>query len=353
VDHADPTQSPEEALKLLHDSGIHVLLELFTNIHLKPNPHTHRIQSNEIDIHRLYIPLKVRKNLAIVNQTSHFPNILGYSISQSMIWDRPTTKLAALHRAAVRDVKLFLHKTGARQIPVGANMSENQQFRREALQFMTAGEPEERVDFMSCGVYDWAGPSNFMMSGYKGICEAFEPWPVPMFFAEYGTAFSGRRRVLDEVGCLFSPDMTGVFSGGFLHTFGHMEVKRVADALPATEDEDGKDHDDDPKNEDEESDEENGSEDDDSDGSDLDGEEGGYELVSVGDDGSRKPKRAFARYQQRLADVDSKPLAELVGDHEMKDYESWRGQFDATPRFWEGDVRDVPLFPLEWDQVVE
>jgi hypothetical protein len=338
VDHADPTQSPEEALKLLHDSGIHVLLELFTNIHLKPNPHTHRIQSNEIDIHRLYIPLKVRKNLAIVNQTSHFPNILGYSISQSMIWDRPTTKLAALHRAAIRDVKLFLHKTGARQIPVGANMSENQQFRREALQFMTAGEPEERVDFMSCGVYDWAGPSNFMMSGYKGICEAFEPWPVPMFFAEYGTAFSGRRRVLDEVGCLFSPDMTGVFSGGFLHTFGHMEVKRVADALPATEDDD--------KDDDEDSDAENSSDDDDS-------KEGGYELVSVELDGSRKPKRAFARYQQRLADVDSKPLAELVGDHEMKDYESWRGQFDATPRFWEGDVRDVPLFPLEWDQVVE
>jgi hypothetical protein len=289
-----------------------------------------------------------------VHQTSHFPNILGYSISQSLIWDRPTTKLAALHRAAVRDVKLLLHKTNARQIPVGANMSENQQFRREALQFMAAGEPEERVDFMSWGVYDWAGPSNFQMSGYKGICEAFEPWPVPMFFAEYGTAFSGRKRVLDEVGCLFSRDMTGVFSGGFLHTFGHMQVKREAERVAETSLQIINDGDkDDDKDTDEESDEENSSDDDDSDDSDLDSEEGGYELVSVEADGSRKPKRAFARYQQRLADVDSKPSAEIVGDHEMKDYESWRGQFDAAPRFWEGDVRDVPLFPLEWDQVVE
>jgi hypothetical protein len=253
-------------------------------------------------------------------------------------------------------VKLFLRKTGARQIPVGANMSANQQFRREALQFMAAGEPEERVDFMSCGVYDWAGPSNFQMSGYKGLCEAFEPWPVPMFFAEYGTAFSATKRVLDEVECLFSPDMTGVLSGGFLHTFGHMEVKRVAEALPATENDDGKDHGDDKnevEDEHEDSDAENSSDDDDSDDSDLDSEEGGYELVSVEDDGSRKPKRAFARYQQRLADVESKSSAKIMGDHEMKDFESWRGQFNATPRFWEGDVRDVPLFPLEWDQVVE
>jgi hypothetical protein len=240
-------------------------------------------------------------------------------------------------------VKLFLLKTNARQIPVGANMSANQQFRREALQFMTAGEPEERVDFMSFGVYDWISPSSFQISGYKGLRDAFDTWPVPMFFAEYGTAYSGRKRVLDEIECLFSRDMTGVFSGGFVHTFGHMEVRRevgrgAETALGISDDEVNEDDDDD---------------DDDSDDSDLDSEQGGYELVSVEDDGSRKPKRAFARYQQRLADVDSKPLAEIVGDHEVKDYESWRGQFTATPRFWEGDVRDVPLFSLEWDQVVE
>jgi hypothetical protein len=253
-------------------------------------------------------------------------------------------------------VKLFLLKTNARQIPVGANMSANQQFRLEALQFMAAGEPGERVDFMAFGVYDWAGPSGFQMSGYKGLCEAFAPWPVPMFFGEYGTAFSGRKRVLDEVECLFSRDMTGVFSGGFLHTFGHLEVRREGQRGAETpleiKDEEVNEDDENEDDNEEDTDQDSDTDQDDDDDSDLDSDEGGYELVSVEDDGSRKPKRAFTRYQQRLADIDSKPSAEIVGDHEMKDFDSWRGQY-ATPGFWEGDVRDVPLFPLEWDQVVE
>jgi hypothetical protein len=338
VDHADPTQSPEHALQLLQDEGIYVLLELFTNIHLKDS---HRIQAADIDLQRLYSPSKVRKNLAIVSQTAHFPNILSYSISQSDIHSSASTKLAALYRAAVRDTKLFIRKTGARQIPVGANLSFTQQFRLGALQYMTAGSPEERVDFMSFAVYDWVGPSSFVISGYKNLCEAFEPWPVPMFWAEYGTAYHGRARVMDEVECVFSPDMTGVFSGGFLHTFGHTEAKR-AETKPSG-DEVAKDDD-----------SENGGEDDDSDSdSDIDEDDSGYDLVRIEEDGTRCPKRDFTRYQQKLADVGNKPMEEVVGQHEMKDFESWRGNFEPRQRWWEADAADAPLFPLEWDQVVE
>jgi len=38
-----------------------------------------------------------------------------------------------------------------------------------------------------------------------------------MLLGEYGTSF-GRRRPWDEVSCLYSPDMTGVYSGGFAYT---------------------------------------------------------------------------------------------------------------------------------------
>lgn len=312
-------------MQLLQDEGIYVVLEIFTNIDLKDS---YRLQAADIDLNRLYGPSKVRKNLAIVSQTAHFPNILGYTTSLSAINTSGSTKLAALHRAAVRDTKLLLHKQGARQIPVGANMSSNQQFRRDALQFMTAGSPEERVDFMSFGVYDWVGPSSFQISGYKNLCEAFAPWPVPMFFAEYGTAYPGRVRLLDEVECVFSRYMTGVFSGGFLHTFGHTDIRRVAD-----------------KRQDE------GDGEDDSD--DDDDDEGGYDLVRIADDGTRQPKRDFTLYQQKLADIDGKPLEEVIGDHEMKDIESWRGSFEPTSRFWEADAADVPSFPIDWDHVVE
>lgn len=334
VDHADPTKSPENALRLLQDEGIYVLLELFTNIQLQGS---HRIQAADIDLSRLYSPSKIRKNLAIVSQTARFPNILGYSISQSSIHGRASTKLAALHRAAVRDTKLLLRKTGARQIPVGANMSSDQQFRVGSLRYMTAGSPEERVDFMSFAVYDWVSPSSFTISGYKNLCEAFEPWPVPMFWAEYGAAYHGRARTMDEVECVFSPNMMGVVSGGFLHTFGHTEARR-AEMKSAGR---GGDEDDDSENE---------SGDDDS---DLDEDDSGYDLVRIEEDGTRQPKRDFARYQQKLAGVGKKPVEEVLGQHQMKDFESWRGNFEPRQRWWEADAADVPSFPLEWDQVVE
>ena len=334
VDHADPTQSPERALQLLQDEGIYVLLELFTNIQLRDS---HRLQAADIDLERLYSSSKVRKNLAVVGQTAHFPNVLGYSVSQSEIHSSASTKLAALHRAAVRDTKLFLRKSGARQVPVGANLSSTQQFRHGGLKYMAAGSPEERVDFMSFAVWDWIGPSSFMISGYKNLCEALAPWPVPMFWSEYGTAYSGRARVLDEVECVFSPDMTGTFSGGFLHTFGHTEAKRKVNKSPK---QDG--------NKQAGSDE--GSDDDDS---DLDDNGGGYDLVRIDENGTRQPKRDFKLYQQKLVGIAGKPVEEVVGKHEMKDLEGWRGNFEPRQRFWEADAEDVPVFPLDWAHVVE
>lgn len=324
VEHLDPTESPEQALQLLHDAGIYVLLELFGNLNPKENGLHHTID----DLQHLYSPVKIRKNLATVQQTAHFSNLLGYSISQSTVCNSTSTKLAALHRAAVRDTKLFIRKLGvSRHIPVGASMSANQQFRLQALQYMTAGAPEERADFTSFGVYDWVGPSSFQISGWKNMVEAFGRFPVPMFWGDYGTAYPGRKRVLDEVDCLFSPDMTGVVSGGLLHTYGHTDYKKSAE-----EKEDDSDDDDD---------------------EDRDEDEGGYDLVKIEDDGSRVPKRDFGIYQQKLGEVASKPPADVVGNHEMKDYENWRGQFEANnPRYWTAEPGDVPDFPLDWNQVL-
>jgi hypothetical protein len=133
---------------------------------------------------------------------------------------------------------------------------------------------------------------------------------------------------MDEVECVFSPDMTGVFSGGFLHTFGHTEARR-AETKPS------------------------GHNSDDDDDSDLDEDDSGYDLVRIEEDGTRQPKRDFVRYQQKLAVVDDKPSGDVVGQHGMKDYESWRGNFEPRQRWWEADAADVPSFPLEWEHVVE
>jgi hypothetical protein len=311
VDHADISQPPDQALQLLHEAGIYVLLHLFTNIALKGNP-----SPAEIDLQTLYSPSKVRKNLVLVSQTANHPNVLGYSISQD-VHSAATTKLAALHRAAVRDTKSFLQKSGSRSIPVGAGPSANQVYRRQTMRFMAAGEPAERVDFYAFDVYDWCDPSSFQISGYKNLVEAMSDVPVPMVFGEYG-AHMGKPRDLGEVECLFSPQMTGVFSGGVLHTYGHVE-----EVYSRREDGDER------------------------------GVVGRYDLVRIRDDGARRPKRDYETYRQRLADVAAKPSGEVCGDHEKKDYKSWRGAFGGVDRMWLGDPQDVPVFPLEWSAVLE
>jgi hypothetical protein len=51
--------------------------------------------------------------------------------------------------------------------------------------------------------------------------------------------------------------------------------------------------------------------------------------------------------------VERKRLVEIVGEHEMEDFESWRGVFEPQPRSWEADAGDVPVSPLDWDHVVD
>lgn len=233
---------------------------------------------------------------------------------------RPASRLAALHRAAVRDTKLFLQKRGGRQVPVGATV-DGQQFRAPALQFMSAGEPSERVDFMAFEVYDWAGPSGFQMSGYSSMVEFFGQSPVPMFFGSYGTTMPGRPRVMNEVACLYSPDMTGVFSGGFLETYGFLDRGGEIEV-----------------------DEGSGEE-----------VEGGYDLVRIGEDGERREKKGFETFRRRLKDVEDKGEEEVLGSHEKKGFENWRGHFanGDEARVWAARAEDVPEFPLEWSAVLE
>ena len=313
VNHADFRQPPDQALQLLQEAGIYVLLHLFTNMHLKRDP-----SPAEIDPQALYSPSKVRKNLVLVSQTAKHPNVLGYSISQ-VLHTQASTKLAPLHRAAVRDTKLFLQKSGSRPIPVGAGLAAVQMNRRQAMRFMAAGESAERVDFYAFNVYNWVDPSSFQVSGYKNLVENMSEVPVPMLFGEYGTQM-GRARGLGEVECLFSPQMTGVFSGGFLYTYGHLEDIHSPP-------EDGEE-------------------------SDEDESVGRYDLVRIRDDGARVLTRDYGAYRQRLADIAAKPQEEVFGDQEKRDYESWRGAFGGVDGTWLADPQDVPVFPLEWSAML-
>ncbi|SMR42586.1 unnamed protein product [Zymoseptoria tritici ST99CH_1E4] len=260
IECADATQSPRQAMQLLQNEGIYVLLKLDTDL---VRGDSGQLKAAKINIARMYSPDEVRKNLAIVRQTARFSIVRGYKISQSKIWTDATTKLAALHRAAVRDTKLFLKKLGLRPIPVGSSMSSDQMYRLNVIRYMTAGSPEERVDFISFGVYDW--------------CPC-----------------SGASK---------------------------------------EEEEEEEDEEEDPDDDDDDDDADAGESDSDPESNDVsdDGDDNMdapcYDLVQITDRGERAPKKDFERFQQNLAVINAMPQEDIVGSHEVKDYDSWRGSF--------------------------
>lgn len=66
--------------------------------------------------------------------------------------------------------------------------------------------------------YQWCGDNTFKGSGYDKLVEDYTSYSLPVFFTEYGCN-EVRPRVWEEVGALYSEDMTGVFSGGLVYEF--------------------------------------------------------------------------------------------------------------------------------------
>lgn len=66
--------------------------------------------------------------------------------------------------------------------------------------------------------YQWCGENTFKGSGYDKLVEDYTSYSLPVFFTEYGCN-EVRPRVWEEVGALYSEDMTGVFSGGLVYEF--------------------------------------------------------------------------------------------------------------------------------------
>lgn len=361
VDHRDVTKDPTQALKLLRDAGIHVLITLLADLRFLrgrtgtafDNP------SDPIDIQELYSTDRVLKMLAIIDQTADFENVLGYSLDFSVLGKSGTTRIASLHRAAIRDAKHFLTLRGGRQIPIGASVPDIMPIRRPGLVFLAAGKPAERIDFFSFDCYQWVNKSSFQISGYKHLVEAYGEFPLPMFFSEYGANMGFKAREFNEVECLFSPDMTGVFSGGFVQTYNCSRMQHK----PEPQDDESKAQER-RKRKEKENLVRDGDEDDDSDDfSDYDVDDepsedeerddvGGYDVMRVEQDRTRVPKKDFRNYKAKLELIDQRSEEEVFGQHGRKDYENWRGELAAPSSWWLADPATIPSFPMAWDEVL-
>lgn len=308
VVYFDTAKCHDRALALLRDEGIHVLIQLLGDLRdalpdLRQNDKEayDRIQPAEV-----YTTDIAMRTFEAIKQTSRFPNVLGYQLSACALHSSPQIKFSTVVRAAVRDCKRYLRDSHRRQTPVGVCVADLMMFKKSFQHFFTAGNPEERADFFAFDCYSWAGAkSSFKISGYENMVRMLGEVPVPMFLSSYGTTVSQPRN-FTEVDCLYSPDMTGVFSGGVAYTYmrsGHDRQDK-------------------------------------------------YPLIVVGENGSRQRKRDFGYLKGRLTRLSKRSDAEVFGDHKSKDYESWRGTFPEKTVNFPADPDEVPAFPMNWETVL-
>jgi len=282
-----------------------VLIRLLGNLRdALPNVHNDGKEAyDQLGSGDVYTPDLIAESLEVIEQTSMFPNILGYPVWAGALNVNAAVKFCTVVRAAVRDCKEYLRDRELRQVPVGVCVPDLAHLRKPSQQFYTAGSPDDRADFFAFNCFSWAGDhSSFMISGYESLVRTLGDVPVPMFFSEYGTAMI-QPRSFTEVDCLYSPDMTGVFSGGVVYTYMRSEDDHVDQ----------------------------------------------YPLVIMGRDGSRQRKPDFWHLESRLARLSRRLEAEVFGQYDMKDYESWRGAFPKLSNMFQVDPEEVPPFPLSWE----
>ncbi|KAI6818279.1 hypothetical protein KC340_g3317 [Hortaea werneckii] len=326
VGNLSPSNSHTAALQLLEQNGIYVLINIFSSISPPPDPMVHGgVQFDATSDPKPYYTLtSVLETFPLLDELAEHPNVLGFAVDAEVVTSPVLTPLATVFRACIRDSKKFLARRGKRAVPVGVATSQNQSFQRTMVQYFSAGgsgssssseasthEALEapiipgRADFIAYDNWAWAGKSDFQMSGWKNEVEMYEKLTrTPMLFNAYGTNVSGTR-VWNEVLCLYSPEMTGVFSGGFAYTFFEYGKRK-------------------------------------------------YGLVEVDADGGRKTRQEFNSLRNKFRRLNVR-FEDEVAVAKRKDHDSWVGDFPELEQGRNGwrAGKDLPKFPGSWEDVVQ
>lgn len=302
VSALDPSKNHHEALKLLAEAGFYVLVKISEDIAVpKLSPNDDVQGDADFDTASYYTAESITSSLRIVDQLAGYPNLLGFVVSADSLRYSSTSKIAEVIRAHVRDIKAFLRTRGGRCVPVGVSNAELLMMRVPALKYFTAGSKDERIDFFAPDSWSWAHKSSFQISGWKNMVRMLGEVPVPMFLRQYGS-YVGKRRIWEEIECLYSSDMTGVFSGGCFYTF----------YSPGSND---------------------------------------YGIVEVDEEGKVWKKAEFETLKRRFRTVNVRMEEELFVE-DVEDYEAWEGEFPETVENRWMATSTLPEFPGNWEGII-
>lgn len=202
----NPDENHDACMKALADAGIYVVADLSEPI-LSINRDTPQWN---VDLFKRYTQ--------VIDVMAKYTNTLGFFAGNEVSNQKNNTGASAFVKAAVRDSKAYIKAKNYRPIGVGYATNDDADIRENLANFFDCGNRTEAIDFWGYNIYSWCGDSSFTQSGFDVRTKEFQNFDVPVFFAEYGCN-TPRPRLFTEVGALYGPNMTSVWSGGIVYMY--------------------------------------------------------------------------------------------------------------------------------------
>lgn len=195
----------DQCMKLFHDNGIYILADLS-----EPSTSINRAAPAwDVKLYERYTKT--------IDSLARYPNVLGFFAGNEVTNSAATSNAAPFIKAAIRDCKAHIKAKGHRNIPVGYSSSDDET-RLKIADYFVCDDPLARADFLGVNMYEWCADSSFEKSGYKDRTEEYAKLAIPLFFSEYGCN-EVQPRMFTEVGALYGPQMTSVWSGGIVYMY--------------------------------------------------------------------------------------------------------------------------------------
>lgn len=216
VYNLDPDLNHDLCASIFNEVGIYMLLDVNS-----PLPGE---SINRDEPWTTYDSSYLNRTFAVVEAFKSYPNTLLFFSGNEVINDDASASVVPPYmRAVTRDLKNYIKKNSARDIPVGYSAADVRDILVDTwnyLQCTTTGDDSDpsRVDLFALNSYSWCGDSSFTTSSYNVLVSDLTGTSVPVFFSEYGCNVPAPR-IFTEVPVIYGPLMTPVLSGGMVYEF--------------------------------------------------------------------------------------------------------------------------------------
>jgi len=207
----DPTADHSQCMAMLDAAGIYVISDL---------------GEPDLSINRespAWNTQLFTRYQGVIDTLAPYTNVIGFFAGNEVTNNLSYTGASAFVKAAVRDSKAYIASKNYRSsLGVGYAADDDETVRTDVAAYFNCGDVADQIDFRGYNIYEWCGDSNYVTSGYITRTQEFENYSVPAFFAEYGCNTQGggaAGRMFTEVAALYGPQMSPVFSGGFVYEY--------------------------------------------------------------------------------------------------------------------------------------